>query len=180
MNNNVDESSRKERDSMIFPAYARTLLAMGTVPPNSVISHGLRVVEEVPILELPLGLRVLGPLDCTANPLLTRIQDNVHIVGTLTLSGCRTLQSIGRNLHVEEDCDLSDCDSLTSIGENFFVGGELNLSGCSAAIRLPGIGVVRKDLVLPIDYKISNLPATIEVRGCTMVMDTQEEESVSG
>jgi hypothetical protein len=164
--------SRKERDSMISPAYARTLLAQGTVPPGSVVSAGLRVVEEVPIAELPEGLRVLGPLDCTANPQLARVRDNVSIDGTLLLNGCRILQSIGNNLYVERDCDLSECCSLTSIGDGFHVGGELNLSGCSPLIRLPENGVVGKDLVLPFDYDIADLPSSLSVSGSTVVLDT--------
>lgn len=162
---------------MISPAYARTLLAQGTVPPDSVISAGLRVVEEVPILELPRGMHVLGPLDCTANPLLQRVGDNVRIDGTLFLSGCKSLQSIGNNLQVEHDCDLSDCPALASIGEGLDVRGELNLSGCSSSIHLPESGSVGKNLVLPIDFKLVDLPRGLSVSGCTQVVDTYEDDT---
>jgi hypothetical protein len=160
---------------IISPAYARTLLAQGTVPPNSVVSAGLRVVEDIPIIEIPEGLHVLGPLDCTANAGISRIGDNVHIEGTLFLNNCKKLQFIGNNLRVEEDCDLSECCSLKSIGDGFCVDGDLNLSGCGSSLRLPENGFVGKDLILPFDFDLEDLPPSISISGCTLFLDNDAD-----
>jgi hypothetical protein len=157
---------------MFSPAYTRTLLGRGTLPNNSVVSSGLHVVSQIPFDELPAGFHIMGPLNCSENPGLQCVHNDVRIDGTLTLSHCRFLRSIGENLYVELDCDLTDCPSLLTIGDNFHVGGDLNLSDCNPAIQLPQVGFVGQDLILPLAYDMAGLPANIKIGGGTMVSDS--------
>jgi hypothetical protein len=156
---------------MISPAVARTLLFEGKMTPDSVVVAGLRVIGRISIPEIPQGFHVKGPLDCSENPGLAHVGDNVRIDETLLLNGCPALKSIGNNLYVELDCDLSDCTALDSIGDGIYVGGELNLTGCSADLKLPENGTIGKDLVLPHDYSLDDLPDGLSVIGSTFIVE---------
>jgi len=153
---------------MVSPAHARTLLVKGCLPENSVVIAGLRVVPQAPVAALPEGLKVEGPLDCSDNPALTTVHARVRIEGSLLLRRNKSLQTVGSDLFVALDCAMTDCSALKSIDDNLYVGRDLDLSGCPAAILLPLVGQIGRNLVLPDGYDVACISKTFTVGGKIM------------
>ena len=101
---------------------------------------------------------------------VTYLPENLTVMGTLDLSGCKNLISLPATLKVKDFLNLACCEKIKEIPEALEFGESLNVDGCRSLIELPQNLNVRGNLDIS-NCKFEYLPRNLKIQDWFYVHD---------
>jgi hypothetical protein len=118
--------------------------------------------------------RYEGDLDLDKTS-ITKLPNDLHVDGHLSLRGCSQLTKLPDNLHVEGSLNLRDCKQLRGLPDNLYFDGTLDLRDCSQITKLPKYLYVNRTLALD-GTNITELPDDLHVTDSLIIVGTSIKE----